>query len=296
MNMNASSHCRKGFVLISVLMLGTLLLAAATALTWFARSMAKSIAGKRAQLEARSFARVVTDSVVALIAGLGEHTDYDSPTQKWYQPVAVSMGEGEFCIVKVTPLDDKIPIRSLFLPDNNTLRNEFKDVWADMWEKLGRKELGDVVLDLMDKNDKPRVGSTELKGWLNRPVYDLGELMVLSDEITPEMFSRLENYVTLWSDGHINLNTAPLQVLELLPGLDIYGLAERLVSYRADTPLQSISDVEKLPGATAKTTSRLNNIATVKSRYIEVKITTEALTFRAIVDRTTKNILLWEEL
>lgn len=293
--MNASSHYRKGFVLLSVLMLGTLLLAAATALTWFARSMAKSVAGKRAQLEARTLAQVITNSVVNFIVLLGEHSEYDSPAQKWYQPVAMNV-DGEIFIVKVTPLDDKIPIRSLFLPDGNTLRNEFKDVWADMWEKLGRKEVGELVLDLMDKNNKARVGSTEIDGWLNRPVYDLGELLVLSNEITPEMYSRLDNYVTLWSDGHINLNTAPLQVLELLPGLDIYGLAERLVQYRTDNPLQSLSDVEKLPGATAKTTSRLNNIAAVKSRYIEVKVTSEAMTFRAVVDRTTKNILLWEEL
>ena len=296
MNTNATLRYRKGFVLLSVLMLGTLLLAAATALTWFARSMAKGIAGKRVQLEARSLAQVITKSIVSFISVLGENSDYDAPSQKWYQPVVLNIGDGELCVVKVSPLDDKIPLRSLFLPDGNTLRTEFKDLWSDMWEKLGRKELGDLVLDLMDKNDKARVGSTEIKGWLNRPVYDLGELLVLSNEITPAMYSHLEDYVTLWSDGHINLNTAPLQVLELLPGLDTYGLAERLVQYRVETPLQNIADIEKLPGATAKTTSRLNNIATVKSRYIEVKITFEAMTFRAIVDRTTKNILLWEEL
>ena len=294
--MNVTLRSRKAFVLLSVLMLGTLLLAAATALTWFARSMAKSVAGKRAQLEARSLAQVITNSVVNFIAVLGENSEFDAPTQKWYQPVAMNIGDGEFCVVKVTPLDDKIPIRSLFLPDGNTLRNEFKDVWSDMWEKLGKKEIGDIVLDLMDKNDKVRVGSIELEGWLNRPVYDLGELLILSSEITPSMYSQLSTYVTLWSDGHINLNTAPIEVLELLPGLDLYSLAERLVAYRADHPLQSVSDIEKLPGASAKTTSRLSNIAAVKSRYLEVKISFEAMTFRSIIDRTAKNILFWEEL
>lgn len=294
--MNDTLRCRKGFVLLAVLMLSTLLLSAATALAWFARSMARSVAGRRAQLQARSLAQVLTKSVVNFISVLGENSDYDAPTQKWYQPVTIHIEDGEFCVLKVTPLDDKIPIRSLFLPDGNTLRTEFKDVWADMWEKLGRKEVGEIVLDLMDKNDKVRVGSIEVEGWLNRPVYDLGELLILSNEITPAMYSRLETYVTLWSDGHINLNTAPIEVLELLPGLDIYGIAERLVNYRADNPLRSLSDIEKLPGATAKTTSRLSNIATVKSRYIEVKITFEVMTFRAVVDRNTKNILLWEEL
>ena len=296
MNMNAISPCRRrsGFVLLSVLLLGTVLLSAATALTWFARSVARSVAGKRNTLEERTFAHVVVRSAAVMLGELGEHVTYDAPGQQWYQPVAVDRN-GESCVLKITPLDDKIPVRSLFLPDGNTLRTEFADVWTDMWEALNKPGLADVVLDMMDKNDKPRVGSLEVKGWLNRPLYDMGELLFLSKDITPETLDRLNTYVTLWSDGRINLNTAPQNVLVLLPGLDTGNVAERLISWRNEHPLGSVSDIDNIPGVSGKASSRLQNIGAVKSRYISMTLDTPTTQFHAIVDRTTRTIMKWEE-
>ena len=296
MSTNGTLPCRRrgGFVLLSVLLLGTVLLSAATALTWFARSVARSVAGKRNTLEERTFAHVVVKSATVMLGELGEHVTYDAPTQQWYQPLAVDRN-GEPCVLKITPLDDKIPVRSLFLPDGNTLRTEFADVWTTLWETLNKPSLGDVVLDMMDRNDKPRVGSLEAKGWQNRPLSDMGELLFLSGDIPPDMLDRLNEYITLWSDGSINLNTAPAPVLALLPGLDSGGMAERLVSWRQEHPLGSVSDIQQIPGFSGQTVRRLTNIAGVKSRYISLTLDTPTTQFHAIVDRTTRTIMKWEE-
>ena len=129
----------------------------------------------------------------------------------------------------------------------------------------------------------------------------MSELLILSTDITPAIISRLEDYCTIYSDGRINLNTAPVHVLELLPGLDTGGMAERVAQSRTENPLESLNDVQSLPGAGPKTSSQLTNIVTFKSRYFLLKIDSidadraGGISYRIILDRTTKQIVRWEE-
>ena len=285
---------RRGFVLLSVLMLGTVLLAAATAFTWFARSVGRIAAGKRTRLEQRTWARVVVTSAVNMLSTMADNTSYDAPSQRWYQPFAINF-EGEAWTLKITPLDDKIPLRSLFLPDGNTLRNEFTDVWEDLWRTMDKPTMANIVLDFMDKNDKGRVGSIDGSDWLNRPPYHTGELLYLSRDITPSMLERLEQYLTVWSDGRINLNAAPVNVLTLLPGLDTGGMSDRVANWRNDHAFTALSDIERVPGADARLTSRLNNIAGVKSRYVSLELAGPNREFYAVADKSTRTIMEWKE-
>ena len=134
----------------------------------------------------------------------------------------------------------------------------------------------------------------------------MSEFLLLSRDIPPELLhgsggvKGIEDYCTIYSDGKINLNVAPVHVMELLPGLDTGGLAERIAQVRTSEPLQSMQDVEKIPGASAKISSRLTNIVSFKSRYFHVRIDTfndsgSGITFNIIFDRTTKQIVRWEE-
>ena len=303
-----SRRKRKGFVLISVLMLGVLLISCATSFTWFVRQQVRTVGSERLTLAGRSMAQILVNEITTLLSEMSEHIGYDSPLQKWYQPFVVSIDGLGIWLIRITPLDDKIPIRSLFLPDGNTLRRELNDIWAEMWEKLGHRELEQVVLDFFDRNTRTRVGSVEREEFINRPPFDLSELLIISNDITPEILygsggrPGIEHYCTIYSDGRINLNTAPLQVLELLPGLDTGGLAASVVKARSEKPLETLEDVQNIPGASPKTSTQLTNIAAFKSRYIQIKIDcldelgTGNMAFTIIVDRTTKQIVRWEEI
>ena len=309
MKLKALSFSRKrnGFVLVSVLMLGVLLISCATAFSWFVRQQVRTVGNQLHTISSRSMARVIVSSITGLLATLSEHIGYDNPSQKWFQPVAIPLEDLGIWIVKVTPLDDKIPIRELFLPDANTLRREFADPWKDMWEKLGHREFEDLVLDFLDRNTKPRVGSVEHEYFLNRPPFDLSELLMMSQDITPELLygsdgsMGIADYCTVYSDGRINLNVAPVHVMELLPGLDVGGLADRIARDRLETPLQTLDDVSKLPGASPKTSTQLTNIVAFKSRYFQIDIdcfdqeSTGGTSFHVIIDRDTKQIVRWEE-
>lgn len=292
---------RKGFVLISVLMLGVLLISCATAFSWFVRQQVKTVSRERVNIAYRSMAQVLVNAMINVLAGFSANLGYDSPTQRWYQPFVLPVEDMGIWAVKITPLDDKIPIRNLFLPDGNTLRREFADTWQKMWEELGHRELEHLVLDFMDTNNKPRVGGVERDEFLNRPLYDMSELLMLSHDIDSETLSGIEDYCTIYSDGRINLNVAPVHVMELLPGLDIGQIAQSIENARKDKPLESLADIQTLPGAGPRTATQLTNIAAFKSRYFHVSIecmtdSEEGKSFSIIFDRTTRQIVKWEEI
>ena len=309
MNLKALSYSRKkGFVLVSVLMLGVILISCATAFTWFVRIQVRTVGNERLNISSRSMAHVLTNSVMNLLYEMSQHLGYDSPLQRWYKPFVLPLGdELGIWVLQITPLDDKIPLRNLFLPDGNTLRREFTDVLSAMWDKLDHRELESLLLDFLDRNNKARVGSKEEEYFINRSPYDISELLILSRDIPAEIVygsggrMGIDDYCTIYSDGMINLNVAPLHVMELLPGLDT-GLAARVAQSRNDEPLQSLDDIQKIPGASGRTATLLTNIAGFKSRYFMLKIQglsengEGGTSFRIIFDRNTRQIVRWEEI
>ena len=307
--LRALSHSRKrrGFVLVSVLMLGVLLISCATTFTWFVRRQVRTVGGEISRLSGRSMAHVITSSIIALTAEISSHTNYDSPTQRWYQPFVFAVPDMGIWVVQVTPLDDKIPLRNLFLPDGNTLRREITEVWREMWDKLKHRELEQITLDFLDKNNRPRVGSSERDNFINRGPYDISELLILSPDINTEILYGdggnlgLDDYCTIYSDGKINLNVAPVHVMEILPGLDTGGLAQSIAEYRTENAIESLRDLQKIPGASARTSNQVMNIAGFKSRYFSIKIdcmdneSGGITSYSVIYDRTAKQLVRWEE-
>lgn len=302
-------HCRRrGFVLISVLMLGVLLISCATSFSWFARMQVRGMRRETLTLSKRTLAAVLTNSVMSLLSELSSHTNYDSPTQRWYKPFLFDVPDMGIWAVQITPLDDKIPLRNIFLPDGNTMRREFTEVWREMWNKLKHRELEQLTLDFIDKNNRLRVGSREEKYFINRAPYDISELLILSSDINRSIVYGedgnlgLSDYCTVYSDGKININVAPIHVMELLPGLDTGGLAKSISEHRTENAIENFQDLQKIPGASARTSTQLTNIVSFKSRYFNIKLESmsdedeETSSFTVIFDRTAKKIVKWEEI
>ncbi|NLL36343.1 MAG: general secretion pathway protein GspK [Fretibacterium sp.] len=296
---------REGFVLVSVLMLSVVFISCATAFTWFARLQARSALRERTALSNRSAAQVLSTGMMKLISAISEKSDADSPLQPWFQPFVLQLGPSGFWTVQARPLDDKIPVRGLFLPDRSTVRTELRRPWEDLWERLGQRELAALTLDFMDKDSRPRVGGAERDNFINRQPLDLSEFLLLP-EVTPELLhSRqgrpgLADYCTLWSDGKLNLNVAPVEVLGLLPGMD-RNQAERLVAFCRNGILKNMSDVRGIPGFSPKAATHMLNLAGFKSRYFALRIefvdeSGGGAVFNIVFDKQKACIVRWEEI
>ncbi len=289
------SRSRKGFILVSVLMLGVLLISAATTLAWFARTQARTFSSRVTSLTDKTFAHVISTAIIKALSEMLADVSYDSPTQRWYQPFVLTPSNLGVWLVKITPLDDKLPLRQLFLPDGSTMRTELAPVWHEMFMKLGYHDgTEQLLLDFMDRDKKPRVGSVERDNYLNRPLFDVTELKFLSVDV-----EGIEEYCTVYSDGKININVAPEKVIEILPGLDTGGAAQSVIKYREDKAIESLSDIQKIPGLNARTSNQLMNIIGFGSRYFEIKLDRmnedSVSSYRIIFDRTSTKIVKWEE-
>ena len=314
MNLKASLYSRKknkGFVLVSVLMLGVLLISCASAFTWFVRAQVRSFYRERDNLTSRTMAYVLTQSIVKALLFVAANVRHDSLTQRWYQPFMLPMTDDlGIWILHITPLDDKFPIKSLFLPDGSTLRRELSPIWEDIWEELGHRELAQRVLDFMDRNTKPRVGSVEREYFINRVPYDISELLIMSGDITPEILygdksirgtMGLADYFSIFADDRVNINVAPAHVLEFLPGFESNGLADTVINMRESKPFTGLLSLRTIPGAPAKIINQLVNLVKFRSRYFMLRIERLDLegeggtSFNIIIDRDAKQIVKWEE-
>ena len=248
-------------------------------------------------------AQVLTSSVISAVKK-NTFVDYDSPLLDWYKPFFFPAAAQGMWVVRILPLDDKIPIRNLFLPDRKTLRGELKQTWEGVWEKLGERRLAGLVQDFMDDDDKASVGGAERETHINRYPVDISEFLIL-EEMTPKLLYGgeerlgLADYCTLWSDGKININFAPVQVIEVLPGMNRF-LAEKVVEHRNVTALKRASDLRSIPSFPPRAMGTLMNLVAFRSQYFNLQIelledTGGGTSFSIIFDRSGR-IVRWEEI
>ena len=298
----------RGFILVSVLLSVTLLLTSATAFAWFAKNEMKRAETERLILQARSAAEIGCSVVARLIAE--DKDGYDGLTERLYMPGGTTKFEiGEYKItVSVAPLDDKIPVAGLFLPDGVTLRSEYEEGWGRVWDYLGRQELGTLVLDFMDSDEKQKLGGSERTGSINRPVSDLTELKRLpeiSDGLlygTKGIPGGLSRYLTVYGKEKININVANPEVIAILDKRIDVQQARTLAASRLVKPIRSLADLRKVPGFPDAAVTRLSNVIGFESSYFRVNMSVEApggqrRNYRIILQRSGSSckIARWEE-
>ena len=298
----------RGFILVSVLLSVTLLLTSATAFAWFAKNEMKRAETERLILQARSAAEIGCSVVARLIAK--DKNGYDGLTERLYMPGGTTKFElGDYKITaSVAPLDDKIPVAGLFLPDGVTLRSEYEEGWGRVWDYLGRQELGTLVLDFMDSDEKQKLGGSERTGSINRPVSDLTELKRLpeiSDGLlygTKDIPGGLSRYLTVYGKEKININVANPEVIAILDKRIDVQQARTLAASRLVKPIRSLADLRKVPGFPDAAVTRLSNVIGFESSYFRVNMSVEApggqrRNYRIILQRSGSSckIARWEE-
>jgi len=152
----------------------------------------------------------------------------------------------------------------------NLLRNSEGEIDERREEQMRRlfvalglkEELLNPILDWLDADDIERQDGAE--GYFyqnleepyecaNGPFLTVGQIFLVRGMRDLERFGekkskKLMDYLTIHSDGKININTAPKEVLQSLSEDMDSALAESIVQYRKEESFESIDDLRNVPG------------------------------------------------
>ena len=148
---------------------------------------------------------------------------------------------------------------------------------------LGAKEERlNPVLDWLDADDIERQDGAE--GYFyqnleepyecaNGPFLTVGQVFLVRGMREFERFGekKLIDFLTIHSDGKININTAPKEVLESLGESMDSTLAAAIVEYRKEENFESIEDLSKVPGMEGEVLAEIGEWITVKSSTFSIE-------------------------
>jgi DNA uptake protein ComE-like DNA-binding protein len=115
---------------------------------------------------------------------------------------------------------------------------------------------------------------TNENGLLDRQEDD-GDKSLPVDDRDGELDWGLKDYLTVYTDGRININSASLPVLLSMPGMD-EDIAGVITDARVREPFKSLEDLRKLPLISDNVFTQLSGWATVKSDCFRIYIIAEA--------------------
>ena len=295
-----------GFILVSVMIASATLLTAATAFAWFARTEARAEAARERIYRFRSVAEIAVNIMSRRIAQ--DSNGYDGPTESLYDPYEhVKLEIGDYTAeVQIRPLNDKIPISGLLLPDGVTPRSEYETAWENVWEALELPRLAWEVVDFIDADTDQRLGGAERDTNINRMISDLSELRAMpeiTDGVlwgTDEIPGGLARYVTVVGGEKINVNVAAPEVLAVLDDALTPSHARSIAAYRLVNPIKDMEGLRNVPGFPASLTTKLANIIGFESTHflLSVKVSDGAgnvRNYRVVVERGGTGAYSWEE-
>ncbi len=138
------------------------------------------------------------------------------------------------------------------------------------------EELLNPLLDWLDEDDIKRLNGAENYYYQslsepydcgNGPLLTIRQLFMIKGyrDLSLEDKKRLLKYLTIYSDGKININTASSEVIQCLsPEIDS-SIANSIIEYRKEKGFSSIQDLGAVPGVEYQIFHRLRPILTVKA-------------------------------
>jgi type II secretory pathway component PulK len=226
-----------------------------------------------------------------------------------------TLGDGTFSVT-ITDLERKVNINTA-VNNGALLEHALINMGVDASDI---SVIVSSIQDWIDLDDQPRPGGAESDYYQsltpayfakNGPVVDLTELLFVKG-ITPEMYwgsfstnhpqnvfpthqaggahmpndtptypFGLNDIFTPFSNGTINLNTAPASTLTMIPGID-ETTAQQIIRMRAgpdgidgtddDTPLNNVGELVNVLGQNAAAIGQISQYCGVRSSTFEVKV------------------------
>ncbi len=131
------------------------------------------------------------------------------------------------------------------------------------YESLELRSMGFINLKIL-----PATNTAVLNNQFKNPFISLRDI-ILVPQMKYKYYYILRHFLTVYSSGDINVNSAPPQILEALSPDIGKSAANELIKYRMETPIMSVSQIANIPGFSSATlTSIVNRVETTSGYYV----------------------------
>jgi general secretion pathway protein K len=167
-------------------------------------------------------------------------------------------------------------------------------VYSEEWDEISPPlsfDEGELVVKIMDEGGKllidsqvkeesengqnARASVEMLLSLLEIEISDLTQFYQNAPYRSPgELFAasslKLEDYLTVFSNGKVNINTAGAEVLQSISSKLDKDLVDSIISRRQSEPFQSVSDLQTIEGIDEETFNEIESRLTVTSTWYSI--------------------------
>lgn len=270
----------RGSALILALLVIATLSGLAVAFADASRTEASLAGFYRDGFRAKALARAGHEAALwALFAD--EDFDVDGPGEAWSDfdgtDVPVLLDDGASMSGRIEDESGKLNVNMLF-GDEGEIDEARAEQVRRLLEILGLERSScEALLDWLDPDDIKRMDGAESYHYqaletpypcANGPLLSPGQTRLVRGLEEGDLLP----FITVYTDGKINVNTAPAEVLQSLDeGLDP-TVAEGLISRRNDLPFASVEEVGEVAGMDPELFGRIRGFLTVKSSTFTVTL------------------------
>jgi len=299
----------RGIALIITLLILVLLVTLILEFNTSMRVEARNAANFRDTIKAYYLARSGITFARAVLEEDGKKGyKYDGPDELWAQNIPpIPVGDG-FVTVRITDEDSKINVNKLITGFGMVSKTAMREWMVRFLEHMNvDTEIVDPIIDWLDRDDRELLNGAESAYYegLEDPYEAKNNLMDSLEElrlikgINREIFEKISPFLTVYSDGWININTADKEVLLSLSDNMTEDMVEEIESYRKENPFKKKVDLKNNTSMDQDLYNEISRFIDVKTNYFSIKSTGEVngikKTIHAIVkrhrDRTT--IVYW---
>jgi general secretion pathway protein K len=179
----------------------------------------------------------------------------------------------------------KINVNSLIDPTTEEIDSKNEERLLRLFDSLEmREDLANPILDWLDGDDIKRLDGAEDYYYQNLeepyecgngPLLTSGQLLLIKGiaeigRVGVDGDKQITDFLTIYSDGKINVNTAPREVLQSLDAAMDSSRADSIIRYREDKEFSGIDDLKSVIDEVLF--NRIKEIITVKSTTFSIEM------------------------
>lgn len=319
---------QRGFIVIIVLCMVILLGGLLLVFNNKSRAILRAVDDFRKSVQALNCARAGLNIAIAAVRDVNNLQTNKTPPNPFTGENIFDVGDGS-CSVTIIEESGKLNVNLLKDKNGKLNRNKIEQLLR-LIDLMNQEYAGPrigyglvcSIIDWTDSDDEVTylpfikhensgaesgyyAGLTPPYKCKNAPLDTIEELLLVKG-ITPDVFERMRDYVTVYGDGKININYASKRVIESLSEKMDPVLAQLIIDRRKMKPFDSITELRDIPGMTDSVYYTIENTTTVSpnDRYYHVtaqgnfgQLSREIF---AILEKNTKTknveVILYKEL